>query len=134
MLMGKLFIIVIVALERFIYQKEIAKFSETNHFIMKGKKRNNAVGVKGKSGRKSAIDELKITKLKNICVDFAIKEMEDPEISADVKRTTVFKVLSLLPRETDITSNGETITPIYAGKSIQGYSSNPKDIQSEEKD
>jgi len=36
--------------------------------------------------------------------------------------------------EQHLTSKGEKIIPIYAGQSIQGYSSNKKDIQSKEED
>ncbi len=70
-----------------------------------------AKGNKGGS-RKSAIDEFKICKLKNICVDFAINEMENPKISNNIKRIIVLKVLGLLPREMDITSGGEKIMGI----------------------
>ena len=37
-------------------------------------------------------------------------------------------------QKTDITSNGDKITPIYAGLSIQGHPGDQKDIQLNEKD
>lgn len=56
------------------------------------------------AGRKSAIDEKKITTLKNLCVDWAIKEMGKK--SSKEKKDIVLKVIGLLPKEVTADVNG----------------------------
>lgn len=50
-------------------------------------------------GRKNALDELKISTLKNLCVDWATKVMTDEKIGFKEKQEIALKVLTLLPRE-----------------------------------
>ena len=54
-------------------------------------KRNNAVGVKGKSGRKSKFVEERRDHLKNLCIEWAIDEMESAK--SKNKKDIVLRVL-----------------------------------------
>lgn len=66
------------------------------------------------AGRKYHKDEAKITRLGELCVNWAIGAMESDKTSESVKKDIALKVLSRwIPQSTDLTSDGQSIVAAF---------------------
>lgn len=65
-------------------------------------------------GRKYKRDEVKITRLGELCVEWAIGRMQSDKTSESIKKDIALKVLSRwIPQSTDFTSDGQSIVAAF---------------------